>query len=72
LDATFNNALNITDFVHVSVSGGNALVRIDASGSHNFSSSSGNVATLTGYGTVGNVVSVYFEGAEHQVQVSAV
>jgi len=69
LDATFNNALNVNNFVHISVSGANALVQVDATGAGNFTTA-GNVATITNYGTIGNVVSVYFEGAEHQVHVA--
>ena len=30
----------------------------------------GNVATLSSYGTIGNIVTLFFEGAEHQVQIT--
>jgi T1SS-143 domain-containing protein len=69
LDATFGPSSNIDNFIKVTDTGANALVQIDATGTGNFTSA-GNVATLTGYGTVGNIVSVYLEGAEHQVQVT--
>ena len=69
LDANFNNALNVANFVRVTDTGADAIVQVDATGTANFTSA-GNVATLVGYGTVGNIVSVYFEGAEHQVQVT--
>jgi len=70
LDATFGPSSNIDNFIKVTDTGANAVVQIDATGTGNFTSA-GNVATLTGYGTVGNIVSVYLEGAEHQVQVTA-
>jgi T1SS-143 domain-containing protein len=69
LDAAFDPSLNVNNFVQISISGADALVRVDTTGSGSFSNT-GNVATLTGYGTLGSIVSVYFEGAEHQVQVA--
>jgi Ca2+-binding RTX toxin-like protein len=70
LDANFTNAQNISDFVRVDGNGAvtDAVVQVDATGTGNFSAN-GNVASLTSYGTLGNTVTLYFEGAEHQVQV---
>ena len=70
LDAAFGPSSNIENFIKVTDTGANAVVQIDATGTGNFTNA-GNVATLTGYGTVGNSVSVYLEGAEHQIQVTA-
>lgn len=69
LDAAFGPSSNIDNFIKVTDTGANAVVQIDTTGTGNFTTA-GNVATLTGYGTVGNSVSVYLEGAEHQVQVT--
>jgi hypothetical protein len=70
LDANFGPASDVTDFVRVTDSGADALVQVDPTGSGNFTSA-GDVAILAGYGTVGNFVSLAFEGAERQVQVQA-
>ena len=69
LNAVFDPGEDITDFVKVTDTGDNALIQIDAAGSSNFDAT-GNIATLVGYGTFGNIVSVYLDGAELQVQVS--
>jgi Ca2+-binding RTX toxin-like protein len=69
LDAAFDSSLNINNFVRVSVSGADALVQVDTTGSGNFTSA-GNVATLSGYGSVNNIVSLYLDGIEQQVQVA--
>jgi len=70
LDAAFGPSSNVSDFVKVTDTGANALIQVDVTGSGNFTSA-GNIATLTGYGTVGNTVSIYLEGLERQIQVVA-
>ena len=70
LDATFNG-VNINNFVRVDGNGAgtNSIVQIDVTGTANFTAA-GNVATLSSYGTIGSIVTLYFEGAEHQVPVT--
>ena len=68
LDATFSNGDNIADFVQITDTFAGARVRIDATGTGNFTDA-GNVATLSGV-TIGSIVTLYFEGAEHQVPVT--
>ena len=48
--------------------GTNSIVQIDVTGTGNFTAA-GNVATLSNYGTIGSIVTLFFEGAEHQVAV---
>ena len=71
LDATFNE-VNINNFVRVDGSGvgTNSIVQIDVTGTANFTAA-GNVATLVNYGTIGNIVTLFFDNAEHQVQVTS-
>ena len=69
LDAAFSDGDNIADFVQITDTGADARVRIDATGTGNFTDA-GNVATLSGYGTIGNIVTLYLEGAQHQVPVT--
>ena len=69
LDATFSDGNNIANFVQITATGVDARVRIDATGTGSFTDA-GDVATLSGYGTIGNIVTLYFEGAEHHVQVA--
>ena len=69
LDATFNDGNNIANFVQITDTGADARVRVDPTGTGNFTDA-GNVATLSGYGTINNIVTLFFEGAEHQVQVT--
>ena len=70
LDATFNGG-NISNFVRVDGHGAgtNSIVQIDVTGTANFTAA-GNVATLSSYGTIGSIVTLFFEGAEHQVPVT--
>ena len=70
LDATFNGG-NINNYVKVDGNGAgtNSIVQIDPTGAANFAPA-GNVATLSSYGTIGSIVTLYFEGAEHQVQIT--
>ena len=67
LDATFNGG-TISSFVRVDGDGTNSIVQIDVTGTTNFTAA-GNVATLSNYGTINSIVTLYFEGAEHQVPV---
>ena len=70
LDATFNGG-NINNFVRVDGNGAgtNSIVQIDVTGTANFTAA-GNVATLSSYGTIGSIVTLFFEGAEHQIPVT--
>ena len=70
LDAAFDPGDDINDFIKVTDTGADALIQIDPTGTGTFGAAN-NVATLSSYGTIGNIVSVYLDGAEHQVQVSA-
>jgi Ca2+-binding RTX toxin-like protein len=69
LDANFDNGENVADFVKITNAGSDALIQVDTNGTATFTDA-GNIATLAGYGTVNSIVTLYFEGAEHQVQVT--
>ena len=70
LDANFDGG-QCHNFVRVDGDGAgtNSIVQIDVTGTGNFTAA-GNVATLVNYGTIGAMVTLYFEGAEHQVPVT--
>jgi Ca2+-binding RTX toxin-like protein len=67
LDASFGGASVVSDFVRLQASGTNILVQVDTDGGAN---SFATVATLTGYNSIGNIVTTYFEGAQHQLPVT--
>jgi hypothetical protein len=68
LDANFGLFSNVSDFVRLAPSGSSVLLQVDTNGP-SFGASFNTVATITDYNTPGNIVSVFFEGAEHQLLV---
>jgi len=71
LDANFGPFSNVSDFVRLvpsSSNSSNILLQVDTNGP-NFGTSFNTVATITGYNTPGNVVSVFFENTEYQLVV---
>jgi large repetitive protein len=68
LDASFGPSSNVSDFVHLQRFGSDILLQVDTNGP-NFGTSFNTVATITGYNAPGNIVSVFFEGAEFQLVV---
>ena len=70
LDANFGPFSNVSDFVRLvpSAFGSDILLQVDTNGPI-FGTSFNTVATITGYNAPGNIVSVFFEGAEYQLVV---
>jgi len=68
LDANFGPLSNVSDFVHLQRFGSDILLQVDTNGP-TFGASFNTVATITGYNAPGNIVSVFFEGAEYQLVV---
>lgn len=73
LDAAFTANSNINNFVQLSQNGNDVTVRVDTTGSANFSAngSGHDVAVLAGYGTShADIVNMVFAGTEHQMTVT--
>jgi VCBS repeat-containing protein len=68
LDANFGPFSNVSDFVRIVQSGSNILLQVDTNGP-SFGASFNTVASITGYNTPGNIVSVFFENTEYQLVV---
>jgi Ca2+-binding RTX toxin-like protein len=68
LDANMDTFSNVPDFVRLVPFGSDILLQVDTDGP-GFGSSFSTVATITGYNTPGNIVSIFSEGAEHQLLV---
>ena len=67
LDANFVVGSVESNFVRLQdAGGGNLNVQVDTDGLAN-GVNFATVATLTSYNTIGNIVTTYFEGAEHQL-----
>ena len=66
LDANFGGGSVVSDFVRLEGAGANLNVQVDTDGQTN-GVNFATVATLTSYNTIGNIVTTYFEGAEHQL-----
>ena len=69
LDANFVSGSVESNFVRLEGAGANLNVQVDTDGLAN-GVNFATVATLTSYNTVGNIVTTYFEGAEHQLTVT--
>ena len=70
LDANFGVGSVESNFVRLQdAGGGNLNVQVDTDGLAN-GVNFATVATLTSYNTIGNIVTTYFEGAEHQLTVT--
>ena len=65
LDANFGGG-SVSDFVRLEGAGADLNVQVDTDGQTN-GVNFATVATLTSYNTIGNIVTTYFEGAEHQL-----
>ena len=69
LDANFGGGSVESNFVRLQGAGANLNVQVDTDGLAN-GVNFATVATLTSYNTIGNIVTTYFEGAEHQLTVT--
>ena len=66
LDANFGGGSVVSNFVRLEGAGANLNVQVDTDGLAN-GVNFATVATLTSYNSIGNIVTTYFEGAEHQL-----
>ena len=69
LDANFGGGSVVSNFVRLARCRRNLNVQVDTDGLAN-GDNFATVATLTSYNTIGNIVTTYFEGAEHQLTVT--
>jgi Ca2+-binding RTX toxin-like protein len=68
LDVNMDTFSNVPDFVRLVPFGSDILLQVDTDGP-GFGSSFSTVATITGYNKPGGIVSIFSDGAEHQLLI---